>query len=183
MVPVVQVGHTAVAHGVVAGIITLAWPTGGDRCEPVDEQAGLGWDQLVDQDALGGDLLPLLWGEDVGLPLAIRFVNRGRDRHECEDLPGGIPGACGGAAGGGVGVPRDRPERDAVRPGAVVVVRDDRLLEQPNVALRHFRTQAAAAIRRAKLDSEEASVIWALVLATESWDTLAGWVRLRLGRR
>jgi hypothetical protein len=62
------------------------------------------------------------------------------------------------------------------------VVRDDRLVEQPNLALRQFRTVAATAIRKAKLDTEEARVIWALVLAAEGWEQLAGWVRLRLGR-
>lgn len=70
-----------------------------------------------------------------------------------------------------------------MRPGSVVVVRDDRLIEQPNLTLRHFRTAAAAAIRAAKLDTEEATTIWALVLAAEGWDTLAGWVRVRLGHR
>lgn len=70
-----------------------------------------------------------------------------------------------------------------MRPGSLVVVRDDRFIEQPNLALRRFRTAAAVAIRKARLDSEEHTTIWALVLAAESWDTLAGWVRLRLGRR
>lgn len=70
-----------------------------------------------------------------------------------------------------------------VRPGSVVVVRDDRLVEQPNLALRRFRSEASAAIRRADLDTEETRVIWALVLSAEGWDTLAGWVRVRLGRR
>ena len=70
-----------------------------------------------------------------------------------------------------------------MRPGSVVVVRDDRLIEQPNLALRVFRAEAAAAIRRADLDTEESLVVWALVLAAEGWDTLVGWVRIRLGRR
>jgi hypothetical protein len=64
----------------------------------------------------------------------------------------------------------------------VVIVRDDRFIEQPNMALRQFRVAAAAAIRRAKLDTEESNVIWALVLAAEGWDQLPGWVRLRLDR-
>jgi hypothetical protein len=70
-----------------------------------------------------------------------------------------------------------------MRPGSVVVVRDDRLVEQPNLALRRFRAEAATAIRRAKLTTDEHDVIWALVLAAEGWDDIAPWVRSRLGRR
>lgn len=67
-----------------------------------------------------------------------------------------------------------------VRPGSVVVVRDNRFVEQPNLSARRFRTDAAAAIRRAELDTEESAVVWALVLAAAGWDTLPGWVRSRL---
>jgi hypothetical protein len=65
----------------------------------------------------------------------------------------------------------------------VIIVRDDRLVEQPNMALRPFRAEVAAAIRRASLDTEESIVIWALVLSAEGWNQLPGWVRSRLGRR
>lgn len=64
----------------------------------------------------------------------------------------------------------------------MVVVRDGRLVAQPNLALRRFRTEAATAVRRTKLGAEESHIIWALVLAAEGWDQLAGWVRLRLGQ-
>lgn len=70
-----------------------------------------------------------------------------------------------------------------MRPGSVVVVRDDRLVQQPNLTLRVFRSQAAEAIRRANLDTQESAVIWALVLAADGWEQLAGWVRIRLGHR
>lgn len=70
-----------------------------------------------------------------------------------------------------------------MRPGSVVVVRDDRLVEQPNLPLRLFRAQAATAIRRVRLDTDEHRVIWALVLSAEGWDELAQWVRLRLDHR
>lgn len=70
-----------------------------------------------------------------------------------------------------------------MRPGSVVVVRDNRMIEQPNLTLRGFRTDAAAAIQRAGLDTEETRVIWALVLAAEGWTDVAAWARSRLGVR
>lgn len=70
-----------------------------------------------------------------------------------------------------------------MNPGPVVLVRKDKLVDQPNRALRQFRDEAAAAVRRARLDPDTAVTVWALLLAADGWTDVAGWVRSRLTPR
>lgn len=67
-----------------------------------------------------------------------------------------------------------------MNPGALVIVRDDRVHNSPNHALRAYRDEAATAIRNTDLDTETTATVWALVLAAEGWDDLAGWVKSAL---
>lgn len=69
-----------------------------------------------------------------------------------------------------------------MKPGPLVVVRGDELIEQPNVDVRHFRTEIAAAIKRARLDPDTHDTVWAFAIIANDWPDLPPSVRELLRR-
>lgn len=64
-----------------------------------------------------------------------------------------------------------------MKPGPLVVIRNDKLIEQPNVTLRHFRAEVSSRIKTARLDPDTHDTIWALALAVDDWAELPPWVQ------
>ena len=64
-----------------------------------------------------------------------------------------------------------------MKPGPLVVIRDNQLIEQPNVTLRHFRTQLSSRIKQAHLDPDTHDTVWAYALTANDWPDLPPWVQ------